>query len=164
MQISAYLGQSSIDLDGVILSASPAITPLDWAEEWDEETLSFVGTASAMVLYPLRALLPRLRSPGFVIYISSEYVKRPRRYFAHYVAAKSAAEGLIRALAVEFPMHAFTIVRPPKMLTNQTNTAFDYDLPAQAEVIVGQMLAELNQRATVAEVPGVVELDLKAPE
>jgi NAD(P)-dependent dehydrogenase (short-subunit alcohol dehydrogenase family) len=161
LHMSERLLAADLNLDGVILNASPPITMNDWLEQRDIDTLSFISTTSAMALFPLRALLPRLKNKGFVIYISSEYVKKPIRHFSHYVAAKSAAEGLIRALSIEFPHQSFTIVRPPKMLTNQTNVAFDYNPPAKTEMVVGQLLSQLAKPEAIA--PGLTEIDLKLP-
>jgi NAD(P)-dependent dehydrogenase (short-subunit alcohol dehydrogenase family) len=116
-----------------------------------------------MVVYPLRSLLPLLKKSGFVIYISSEYVKKPVRHFSHYIAAKSGAEALIRSLSMEFPTHPFIIARPPKILTNQTNTAFDPNPPAETEMIAGRLLSEVSRLLNTDGHAGVVELDLVRP-
>jgi NAD(P)-dependent dehydrogenase (short-subunit alcohol dehydrogenase family)/acyl dehydratase len=155
---------SGLELDGLILNASPLIMPIEWLEQRDKETLSFVAETAAMVLHPLRALLPQLKKSGFVIYISSEYVKKPIRHFSHYIAAKSGAEALIRSLSLEFPTYLFIIVRPPKMLTNQTNNAFDPNPPAETEIIAGRLLSELSRLLETNDHTGVVELDLLSPD
>jgi NAD(P)-dependent dehydrogenase (short-subunit alcohol dehydrogenase family)/acyl dehydratase len=160
-EISERLHRADVELDGLILNASPPIVPIEWLEERDEETLSFIAATTMMLVHPFRALLPRLRRPAFVIYISSEYVTKPVPHFAHYVAAKSAAEGLMRSLAVEFPMHSFTVVRPPKMLTNQTNTAFDYNPPRQTERVAARVLKKLGERKKILEQPGFYEINIR---
>jgi NAD(P)-dependent dehydrogenase (short-subunit alcohol dehydrogenase family) len=160
-RLNEQLAAEGIGLDGVILNASPSIVPNEWLEAADEETLSFIRKMSSMVLYPIRALLPLMREPGRVIYVSSEYVKRPVRHFTHYVAAKAAAEGLMRALSVEFPMHQFIVVRPPRMLTNQTNLAFDRTPPESTEVVVGTFLAKLCGCEVVTGPSGFSEFDIR---
>ena len=42
--------------------------------------------------------------------------------WCHYISAKYAIEGLVRALADEAKRASFLIIRPPRLLTDQTNT------------------------------------------
>ena len=91
-------------------------------------------------------MLPLLESRrGWVIVISSVYVTRPPRRFAHYVAAKAALEGLIRAVALEHPTVKFMIVRAPKVLTDQTNVNFDLEPASPATGIVGRILEAVTR-------------------
>jgi NAD(P)-dependent dehydrogenase (short-subunit alcohol dehydrogenase family) len=77
----------------------------------------------ALVLEPLAALLPSLADRGgSVIVISSEFVRTTPAEWPQYVSAKCAIEGLVRVAAAQVPAVRFWIVRPPKLLTDMTNT------------------------------------------
>lgn len=61
------------------------------------------------------------KQPLNVFYPSTTYIDDPPAGAAEYVAAKSAAEGLSRALARAHPGWRFVTPRLPRLLTDQTN-------------------------------------------
>jgi NAD(P)-dependent dehydrogenase (short-subunit alcohol dehydrogenase family) len=77
----------------------------------------------------------------------------PRR-FAHYVAAKSAIEGLVRAASWEYEQVQHYIVRPPKLLTDQTNTP----LSRQGAISPETVAASLVKTLTTTETSGSLKI------
>jgi NAD(P)-dependent dehydrogenase (short-subunit alcohol dehydrogenase family) len=57
-----------------------------------------------------------------VLLVSSLAVENPPAIWPHYVALKSAVEGLVRVAASEYPNVSFCISRPNKLLTDMINT------------------------------------------
>jgi NAD(P)-dependent dehydrogenase (short-subunit alcohol dehydrogenase family) len=80
---------------------------------------------------------------GTIIHVSSIYTLAPPPKFAHYVAAKSAVDGLLRALAQEHPSLRFVNLHAPRMLTDQTNLPYDTDPPVSAISVAMQALAAI---------------------
>jgi NAD(P)-dependent dehydrogenase (short-subunit alcohol dehydrogenase family) len=82
-----------------------------------------VGRAFSLVATPLATFLDLVASrKGTIVLISSEFARTAPADFPHYVAAKCAAEGFARAAAGAAPDARLLIVRPPRLLTDQTNT------------------------------------------
>jgi NAD(P)-dependent dehydrogenase (short-subunit alcohol dehydrogenase family) len=101
-------------------------------------------------------VLPTLHAGATVVYVSSAYVGAPQAHFSHYLAAKGAAEGLIRGLAEEFKQLRFILFRPPRMLTDQTNSPFDRE-PGVSAISVAQTL--LTALTVPDPAPGLQEID-----
>ena len=75
-----------------------------------------ITSALELDLRAVHALLPLVKPGGRFIYISTAFTRAPEKGFAHYVAAKSATEGLLRALATELKGTQLMIVRPPRTM------------------------------------------------
>lgn len=144
--------------DIVVLNA---VTPIDllrtaWATR---SATAFVAEHYTMTAGPLHALLPSVAPSGTFVAISSCYVRRSVPGLAHYVAAKSAVEGLVRSLAEEHTERRWVIARPPRMLTDQTNTlAIGQSQLASAAAVACALTPHL------VGPPGLVEIDLPGPE
>ncbi|MDP9161731.1 MAG: SDR family NAD(P)-dependent oxidoreductase [Acidobacteriota bacterium] len=110
-------------LDILLCNASPALLPL-WMEDSAAVRVSdFIQTSIALVVNPMAEFLPLLAdSKGWGVVISSTAVKRPHPYFPHYVVAKSATEALATVSSCEYRAVSFLTVRPPRLLTDLTNT------------------------------------------
>jgi short-subunit dehydrogenase len=76
-----------------------------------------------MTSVPLAIFTPMLNNVnGHIIIISSEYVVSPVKEFPQYISAKSAIEGLVFSIAMGYRKINWFIVRPPKMLTDMSNS------------------------------------------
>ncbi|MDP9083630.1 MAG: SDR family oxidoreductase [Pseudomonadota bacterium] len=133
-------------LDLIVNSAAPAIRELQFAEQSDEELLEFVRLNMAITLHTSRYLLPLLREDGQFIHISTKYLATPARGFSHYLAAKSAQEGFIRALAEEHRGVDFVIARLPRILTDQTNLPFSFEPPSDPRAVARKLLESAGER------------------
>lgn len=145
-------------VDVLVNNASPAIAARGFLEQSTNELVAFVGDALRACEQLTRVAIPLMSSGGLVVNVSTAYLKRPRAQFAHYLAGKAAIEGLTRALAAEFPALRFVVARPPRMLTDQTNVAFDRE-PHASPVAVARSL--LDRLADLPGGPNFDELDLE---
>lgn len=110
-------------LDILVCNASPPMRPLDLSLAKIQRLRAFVCASLDLVSMPVAALIEGLADRlGCCIFVSSSFVRLPPADWPHYVAAKSAAEGLISWAAANFKSVRFIIARPPKLLTDQTNT------------------------------------------
>lgn len=151
-RIGDALGGASIDL--LVLSASPPVLPLGIAPATADRVRGFVDTSLAMVLAPIVSLGPRLAKDAKLVGISSTYAHEPPEDFAHYAAAKGAVEGLLRGFAKDRGL-PLVLVRPPRVLTDMTNTAFGTEDALRAEdVATKAMRAAIEHREGVAVVEG----------
>jgi 3-oxoacyl-[acyl-carrier protein] reductase len=128
----------SIDL--LVLNSIGPIHAVSFADQDAAEFERFVSNSLAIVSLAYRHFLPLLSRPGDAILVSSSYVVTAIAQFSHYIAAKSAAEGLTRALAAEVMDVRFTIFRPPRMRTDQTHSSFSVDHMSSPIEIAGQIL------------------------
>ena len=140
-------------LDILVNNASPPILPRTFDELGATGAAEFVATALAAVVLPVRAALPLLRERGgAIVTVSSSWVVAPPARFGHYVAAKGAIEGLMRTLEREEPKLRFITVRPPKLLTDQTNTNFDFEpkiAPARVAAAIAAGLVDRGEGRTL---------------
>ncbi|MFO0587261.1 MAG: SDR family NAD(P)-dependent oxidoreductase [Polyangiaceae bacterium] len=118
---SALAGLSGPAIDVLVLSASPPIQEIPLLDQPPGYASSFVQRSVDLTMSPLLALLPSMPVGATIVFVSSAFVTSPPKNLAHYVAAKTAIESLLRGLAAEHPSHRFVIARPGKMLTDQTN-------------------------------------------
>jgi FkbH-like protein len=110
-------------LDILVCNAAPAIRPLGLSMDELARFQEFTATSLGLVAAPLAALLgPLSEHAGSCVLVSSSYVRTVPGDWPHYVAAKSAAEALIHWAAASHPQARFLVARPPRMLTDQTNT------------------------------------------
>jgi NAD(P)-dependent dehydrogenase (short-subunit alcohol dehydrogenase family) len=120
------------------------------------EVADYVAAALRLATVPLGALLPLLERDGFVLFCSSSAVSAPPRDWPHYVAAKSALEGLAAWTAAANPGVRSVAARLPKMLTAMTNSP-SMRLGAAAPEPVALRLAALLEPGAVQ--PGYTLLE-----
>ncbi|MBF6327041.1 SDR family NAD(P)-dependent oxidoreductase [Nocardia transvalensis] len=108
-------------LDGVVVSAAPAIPTLPLAPDAVDAGIEFLSDSSRLVLSPLAVCAQRLRPDATVVLVSSEAVTDPPRWWPHYAAAKGALEGLAQYAARHHPWRV-VVARPPRLWTELTNT------------------------------------------
>ncbi len=110
-------------LDLLVLSAAPAILPLRVEEAHFARIQAYLQKGFAVAGVPLAHLLEMVSaSKGAVLFISAATVEQPPALWPHYVALKSALEGMMHAAAAEHPAVRFWIARPGKMETDLVNT------------------------------------------
>lgn len=139
-------------LDILICNASPAIRPLDF----DTDTLGrfedFVSKSLRLVAVPMAVFgEPLRRREGRYVVISSIYATTAPADFPHYVAAKCAIEGLVRSvISPDKPPYGM-LVRPPKLLTDQTNTPMGKHNTLHPEQIAATVVSLLSEPAPSQE-------------
>jgi NAD(P)-dependent dehydrogenase (short-subunit alcohol dehydrogenase family) len=110
-------------LDLLVCNASPPIRSLWVDAESSQRIERHVADSIRLVNAPLCTFLPLLAErAGQLVVISSSFVNTLPADFPHYVSAKFAAEGLVRVAAKEYPKVSVLIARPPKLLTDLSNT------------------------------------------
>jgi len=142
-------------LDLLVCSACPPLLPL-WLEPGAAPRIvEHVSRSVALAATPMAALLDCVADQaGWCVLISSSAVQSPVPEWPHYVAAKLALEGLARVGALEHPRASFLIARPPRLLTDLTNTP----LGRQAALAPARVAAVLARRLAGEPAPGRVEL------
>ncbi len=110
-------------LDILVCNASPPIHSLPFNAEASSRFVQFVTEAISLVCVPFASFLPMLEEHhGSAVLVSSSFVSTVPAPWPQYVTAKSAVEGLFSWAAARSSATHFVVVRPPKLLTDQTNT------------------------------------------
>lgn len=142
-------------LDFLICNASLSALPLSLAPTTVERINEYVEKSLALVSTPLAVFVDTLSDySGWAIAISSSYVQQIPRELPHYVSAKYAIEGLIRATAANYRKVNFLIVRPPRLLTDLTNAPFTTGSLLPPHVVADALVQSIQNRAA----PGTVEI------
>ncbi len=115
--------KTSVDI--LVCNASPIIKDSAFNKMTQQEFDKYVSKSLSLYHVPILGLDNALADDATVINISSVYVENIKAGFSHYIAAKSAIEGMTRVLAKEYPNRKFVIFRAPRMLTDQTNVNND---------------------------------------
>ena len=156
-QIRAEIENRFGRIDLLVSNAFPHISVRGFMDQTTGEFLRFLETSIATTVTLLRELLPLVPQGGIVMLISTRYTLEPKAQFSHYVASKSCLEALMRSLALEFPDQKFVIARPPRMLTDQTNLAFDLSPPVSAVAVARELIEAIGQLDSASN---LVEFDL----
>lgn len=131
-------------LDILICNATPPIRPARFSLETSERARQFIDESLSLVITPMAACLDLVNArSGWNVLISSSFVHTSPSDWQHYVAAKCAAEGLVRSVAPQYPMTRFLIVRPPRLLTDQTNTPMGRQGAMPLEGVVARVILTL---------------------
>ena len=132
-------------LDVLVCNASPPLRHLWFEPATIDRVHAFVQESLALVSVPLSHVLELVEEQrGQVIIISSAFVTDPPRGFTHYVAAKGAIEALTRAVAAETNRVGFAIYRPPRLLTDLTNTPIGPAAALSPDVIAIRLVRDLS--------------------
>jgi NAD(P)-dependent dehydrogenase (short-subunit alcohol dehydrogenase family) len=135
-------------LDILICNAAPPIRPLGLSLDEIERFREFTATSLGLVAVPFATLLDLVaKRSGSVVLMSSSYVRTTPADWPHYIAAKSAAEGLTRWAAAKYGNVRFLLARPPRMLTDQTNTPAGRQGAVPVEQVATSILAWLASPA-----------------
>lgn len=143
-------------LEFLVCNASPALRPL-WLEPASAaRVLDTVTRSVALVSTPLSCAMEFVeKKKGTALVVSSIAVREPPAEWPHYVAAKGAIEGLAQAASAEFPGSRLVIARPPKLITDLTNTPMgqlDGLSPDDAAAILVSMLRGPKRSGAGAEI------------
>jgi NAD(P)-dependent dehydrogenase (short-subunit alcohol dehydrogenase family) len=122
-------------INGCICNASPPIEARKFSDLGVADFNDFVTHSLAPTVGLVSAFLKAAPDSGMAVLISSVYVADAPKDFSHYAAAKSAQENLFLSLSREYPKQRFMVARLPKILTDQTNLAFDRIRPARAAAV-----------------------------
>ena len=134
-QLRREMTERGETLDILVCNASPAIRELGFALESVDRLRAFVDRSMALISIPIAGFRDWLEARGGKAVLISSAIAAPEALddpanwrrglaaeFPQYVAAKYATEGLLKALAAQITRTQFLIVRPPRLLTDQTNT------------------------------------------
>ncbi|MFY9224530.1 MAG: SDR family NAD(P)-dependent oxidoreductase [Blastocatellia bacterium] len=132
-------------LDLLVCNACPAILPLRLEPTAIERINSYVSKSLALVSVPLSVYVDEIKkTQGSMLVISSIFVNTTPVDWPHYVSAKYAIEGLIKVAANEYPAVKFLIARPPKLLTDQTNTPIGRQNAIPPSLVAAKLLQYLE--------------------
>ena len=175
-QIAADVRARGVPLRGLVLAAAAPPLGMSLDGESAGDLARYVGESVRLAAAPLGAVLPLL-DRGWVVFCSSSAMSAPPRDWPHYIAAKGALEGLASWLAAAAPGVASVVVRPPKLLTEMTNTPAGRIGAAPVEPFAGRLADVVEglppgltllgprraRRARGAAVTGAVPTDLAGP-
>ena len=132
-------------LDLLVCNACPPILPLWLEPNAIHRVNDYVSKSLALMSVPMAVFLGALaKNTGWNIIISSVVsTQTPPADWPHYVSAKHAIEGIARVAAIEYSDVGFLLVRPPKLLTTQTNTPMGREGAIAPEVIAVKLVQHL---------------------
>lgn len=131
-------------LDLLVCNASPPIRPLAFEPDKLPQFQDFVARSVSLASAPMSSFLGMLADQkGWNIVLSSSFIKELPAVFAHYVTAKCALEGLVSWAAVHYPTVRHRIVRPPKLLTDQTNTTVGRQGAMEVEQVAAAIVRQI---------------------
>ena len=131
-------------LDVLVCNACPSFGPLDVHPTTVDRILDHVSRSVELTAVPISASLDALAlRGGTVAVISSSYAATPPAEWPHYVAGKRAIEGFVEVAARQRRDVAFLVVRPPKLVTDLTNTPLGRAGAIAPEVIAAAIAARL---------------------
>lgn len=122
-RVRRRLAKEQRRLDLLVCSAFPPLRSL-WIDVASLSRVTrYVADGTRMVCTPMAVFLPMLaEQAGQMVLISSAAVTDPPADWPHYISAKRAIEGLVEVAAKEYKSVRFLVVRPPRLLTDLTNT------------------------------------------
>ena len=136
-------------LDILIANATPPLQGLSFTREMSDRFRTFLDRSLALVATPLAAFMETLKQrTGAAVLVSSASASPSAHDYPpdwmHYVAAKYAAEGLLSSLSRQTKAVRFLIARPPRMLTDLTNTPQGRHVARPVEDIAAAIVSRLT--------------------
>ncbi|QNT98124.1 short chain dehydrogenase (plasmid) [Streptomyces griseofuscus] len=146
-------------LDFLVCSAAPPLRTLGLAATDLDRMDAFLTGSLRLVSAPLAGLLPLLR-PGrsSCLVVSSAALREPPRDWPHYVAAKSAVEGLVHWAARHHPGVGFLLARPGMLWTEQTNSPSARETAGPVEPVAARLVRRLLDPPPTSPVPELIAL------
>ena len=152
-------------VDIVVCNASPPIGSLPLAPASLGRLDEFVRRSLAMVSGPLAHLAPGVAERGgWLVAISSSALQAPPPEWPHYVTAKAAVEGLAGWAAARHRQASVVVVRPPKLLTDQTNTPMGRRGAISVERVAATVVRRLCGPAVAGPAPELLDAFEDLPE
>lgn len=131
-------------VDVLVLNAAPVLRPMALHPAFAERLGAYVQQSYAMTSTPLLALLPLVEEAGGVVLaISSQFVEDPPPEWPHYVSAKAAVEGLMRAVVSVAPSVRAVIARPPRLQTDLTRIPLGHRQAEPPAVVAARLVQSL---------------------
>jgi len=132
-------------VDVLICSACPPLRNM-WIDAQSANRIGdYVRDAVRLVCTPMSVFLPLLAERGGQMsLISSAGVNTRPAEWPHYISAKYAVEGLVHVAANEYGGVRFLIARPPRLLTDLTNTPLGRQRALPADQAANVILARLR--------------------
>jgi NAD(P)-dependent dehydrogenase (short-subunit alcohol dehydrogenase family)/acyl dehydratase len=144
-QLRDRISQEFGCLNFLFCNASPSILPLQLEPKMVGRINSYVSDALALVSVPLSVFLKSIEErSGWSVVISSVAVDTAPKEWPHYVAVKSAIEGLVRVAARQYAEANFLLVRPPRLKTDLTNTPFGRGASMPPELAATKIVQRLK--------------------
>ncbi len=112
------------DLDIVILNASGNFEKVKFADASIAKWLDEINLELKINLLLFHEIIPHLKKPARVIFISSIYVKTEPHELSSYVISKAISELAIKYASKENPELNVSVYRMPKFLSDRTNVLF----------------------------------------
>lgn len=134
-------------IDAIFITASTPIWPNSFLQQSSDEFYRFLHTNLQILTESLRALHPLRQQNCLIVFASSQYVQEAKSGYTHYIAVKSAADGILRGLANEWSDCKFATLFIPRILTDQTNVSFSLEESRDPVEIVKETLSKLKQLA-----------------
>ncbi|MFF2024240.1 SDR family NAD(P)-dependent oxidoreductase [Streptomyces sp. NPDC058171] len=151
-------------LDLLVLNAFPPVTQLTLEPETDGRAADYLHDALRLARVPLAALLPDLaENAGHLVAVSTAWVDTPPPGWSHYVTAKLALEGLVRAAAAERPRLRCTVVRPGRMRTAFSDSVLGADTVLATEQVAAAVVDGLHTGTHPGRVTVLDRFDTAAP-
>ncbi|MEV7019824.1 SDR family NAD(P)-dependent oxidoreductase [Streptomyces sp. NPDC093991] len=151
-------------LDFLVCSAAPPLRTLGLAATDLERMDAFLTGSLRLVSAPLAGLLPLLEpGGGKCLVISSAALCEPPRDWPHYVAAKSAVEGLVHWAARHRPGVGFLLARPGMLWTEQTNSPSARETAGPVEPVAAQLIRRLLEPLPADGVPHLLDEETTEP-
>ena len=136
-------------LDFLICSAGPALLPYWLEPQAIERVNAHVSRSFALVSVPMAVFLDTLaQNGGWNVVLSSSAVRKAVAEWPHYVSAKHAIEGLARVAAQQYTRVNFLLVRPPRLLTDLTNTPLGRPGALPSEKVAAKIVKRLGHPPT----------------
>ncbi|GHU56099.1 hypothetical protein FACS189442_4380 [Spirochaetia bacterium] len=110
--------------DIIVCNACTALNHLTFELDTISRINAYVFKNFEMASNPLSLFAPMFnKQNGYGLIISSDYNAITfKREYPHYVSVKAAIEALVQSIAIKYRKIRWLIVRPPRMLTNMTNS------------------------------------------
>ncbi|KFE71835.1 SDR family NAD(P)-dependent oxidoreductase [Hyalangium minutum] len=140
-------------LDLLLCNACLPLQPLRVEPDPTSRLTEYVRKSLALVHAPLSCFLEELaRQKGQAVVLSSSAVREPLAGWPHYVSAKCAIEGLARTAALEYPQVSVIVARPPRLLTELTNTPLGNDSALRPEAVATSLVRSLLTAPSTGQV------------
>jgi NAD(P)-dependent dehydrogenase (short-subunit alcohol dehydrogenase family)/3-hydroxymyristoyl/3-hydroxydecanoyl-(acyl carrier protein) dehydratase len=145
-------------LDLLVCCAAPPLRVLDLSLTHLGRFNEFLTASLRLVSTPLAGVLDLVETArGRCLVISSSALCELPLDWPHYVAAKSAVEGLVRWAARHHPDVGFLLARPGMLRTEQTNTPGARETATAVEPVAAELVRQLLDAAPTAGVPLLVD-------
>ncbi|MCH8822020.1 MAG: SDR family NAD(P)-dependent oxidoreductase [Planctomycetes bacterium] len=158
--MSSRLLQEYDGLDLLVCNACPPLVSIPIDSASTERINTYINQSVSLVSEPLGACAEMLaRRHGSVVVVSSVAVDEPVAQWPHYVAAKSAIEGLARTLAVANENINVVIIRPPRLRTELTNVPMGHSNAVKPELVAVELVSQLAAPKPTGEAHFLMNFD-----